>query len=134
MPRSSKSSVSIETHKCAREPRFSEEDGKLIIDVFQTPDEFVIKSVIAGVNAEDLDIDIRDDTVTIYGSRKQDEEVADDDYLCKECFWGAFSRTVILPETIDANRAKAVLKNGVLTIRLPKPNRAAQKKVTIEEE
>lgn len=135
MPRASKSSsASIETHQGKRDLELPEEEGQLTVDVFQTPDEFVIKSTVAGVNAEDLDIDIREDMVTIRGTRKKDEEVAEDNYLYQECFWGAFSRTVILPEAIDASRAKAALKNGVLTIRLPKLGRTTQKKVAVEEE
>jgi HSP20 family protein len=134
MPRVSKSAVPVETHEGRRDFQLPEEEGQLTVDVFQTPDEFVIKSTVAGVNAEDLDIDIRDDMVTIRGSRKKDEEVAEDAYLYQECFWGAFSRTVILPEAIDAGRAKAALKNGVLTIRLPKLGRTTQKKVAVTEE
>jgi HSP20 family protein len=130
MPKTSR--AKLETPQ--RDLTLPEEEGQLTVDVFQTPEEFVIKSTVAGVNAEDLDIDIRDDMVTIRGFRKKDEEVAEEDYLYQECFWGAFSRTVILPETIDAGRAKASLKNGILTIRLPKLSRTSQKKVAIVEE
>lgn len=116
------------------ELKLPEEEGQLTVDVFQTPSEIVIKSTIAGVNVEDLDIDIKDDMVTIRGSRSRDEEVIEENYLYRECYWGAFSRTVILPETIDTARAKATLKNGVLTIRLPKLGHTSQKKVSVVEE
>lgn len=134
MPKISKLSAGAELDPATKGPQLPEEEGQLTIDVFQNDDEFVIKSTVAGVNAEDLDIDIRDDMVVIRGARQKDEKIADDDYLYQECFWGAFSRTVILPETIDTGRAKASLKNGVLTIRLPKLSRPAQKKVAVAEE
>ncbi len=134
MPKSSKSSMPVETHLASRDLQLPEEEGQLTVDVFQTADEFVIKSTVAGVNAEDLDIDIREDVVTIRGTRKKDEEIAEENYLYQECFWGAFSRTIILPEAIDADRAKATLKNGILTIRLPKLAKTVEKKVAVEEE
>ncbi len=134
MPKISKLSAGAEPDPATKGPQLPEEEGQLTIDVFQNDDEFVIKSTVAGVNAEDLDIDIRDDMVVIRGARQKDEKIADADYLYQECFWGAFSRTVILPETIDTGRAKASLKNGVLTIRLPKLSRPAQKKVAVAEE
>jgi HSP20 family protein len=133
MAKTSNLSVKPETDNQEKNLYLPDEEGQLTIDVFQTPDEFVIKSTIAGVNAEDLDIDIRDDMVIVRGQRRKDEEVAENGYLYQECFWGAFSRTVILPEEIDTGKAKANLKNGVLTIRLPKLRRATQKKITIEE-
>jgi HSP20 family protein len=134
MAKTSNLSAKPETDNQEKNLYLPDEEGQLTIDVFQTPDEFVIKSTIAGVNAEDLDIDIRDDMVIVRGQRRKDEEVAENGYLYQECVWGAFSRTVILPEEIDTAKAKANLKNGVLTIRLPKLRRATQKKVAIEEE
>jgi HSP20 family protein len=133
MPKNSKNSINVGIHS-APELRIPEEEGQLTIDVFQTANEFVIKSTIAGVSAEDLDIDIRDDMITIRGTRHKDEVVAESDYLYQECFWGPFSRTVILPEAVDASRAKASLKNGILTIRLPKLGSIAEKKVSVSEE
>lgn len=133
MPQSSKLPVDVESRQGAKNLNLPEEEGQLTIDVFQANNEFVIKSTVAGVNAEDLDIDIRDDMVIIRGLRQKDESISEDDYLYQECFWGAFSRTVILPEVIDSDHAKATLKNGVLTIRLPKLARSTHKKVIVTE-
>ena len=107
------------------------EEGQLTIDVYQTPEEMVIKSTIAGVKSEDLDITIATDMVTIQGARKKDESVSPEDYYYQELYWGPFSRSVILPQEIDTEGAKASMKEGVLTIRLPKFERGRTKKLRI---
>jgi HSP20 family protein len=106
-------------------------EGQLTIDVFETPGEFVIKSTIAGARPEDVDISIDEDMVTIRGRREKDEEVREEDYLYRECFWGAFSRTVILPSAVDADRSGASFKNGILTIRLPKAKESGATKLGV---
>ena len=72
--------------------------------------------------------------VTIKGERKNNEEINSDDYYYQECYWGKFSRSVILPIDIDPDRSKAILKNGILTIKLPKIERTKTKKIKIVEE
>lgn len=106
-------------------------EGQLAIDVYQTDSEIVIKSVIAGIQPEDLDITIGDDTVSIRGSRKKDEQISNENYYYQECYWGSFSRSVILPVEIDRERAEASFKNGVLTICLPKLEKNRMKKIRI---
>lgn len=108
------------------------EEGQLTIDVYEKNDEIVVQSTIAGVNAEDLDIDITSDSVTIRGERKQEEEVKEDNYYYQELYWGAFSRSVILPAEVNPDKATAALKNGVLTIRLPKLTKSQQKKLKVK--
>lgn len=107
------------------------EEGQLTIDVYQTTDEMVIKSTIAGVKQDDLDITIATDMVTIQGSRRKDESISPEDYYYQELYWGAFSRSVILPQEVDTESAKASLKDGILTIRLPKFERGRTKKLRI---
>lgn len=107
------------------------EEGQLTIDVYQTPEEMVIKSTIAGVKSEDLDITIATDMVTIQGSRKNNENISPEDYYYQELYWGPFSRSVILPQEVDTEGAKASMKDGVLTIRLPKFERGKTKKLRI---
>ncbi|MDP3947101.1 MAG: Hsp20/alpha crystallin family protein [bacterium] len=101
----------------------SEAEGQLTIDVYQTPDEIIIESTIAGVKPEDLDINITSEAVTIRGERKREKKVREDDYFYQECYWGKFSRSIILPQEIDPDKSVANLKNGIMTIRLPKLNR-----------
>lgn len=108
-------------------------EGQLTVDVFQTPGEIVIKSTIAGVTTDDLDITITNEIVTIKGKRNKDEEVAAEDYFHQECYWGPFSRSIILPVDIDSAMAVASFKNGILTIRLPKIGETKATKVKIVE-
>lgn len=132
MPKNKKSlELNVSNNKEDEWP-ISEEEGQLTIDVYQTPEEIIIKSVIAGVNPKDLDISITNDMVTIRGKREQEEEVSEGDYYYRECFWGSFSRAVILPAEVDANNAKATFKNGILTIRLPKIEKVRTKKLAID--
>lgn len=109
-----------------------EEEGKLTIDVFRDGDDIVVQSAVAGVKPDDLEINITSESVTVRGKREKDIEAKEDDYYYQECFWGGFSRSVVLPEEIDADKASAGLKNGVLTIRLPKLNRQKAKKLKVK--
>lgn len=106
-------------------------EGQLTVDVFQTPDEIVIRSIVAGVAPDALDISISRDMVTIRGTREEHKEVSDDNYFHKELYWGAFSRTVLLPAEIEVEGAQALEKHGVLTIRLPKIDKEKQTKLKV---
>ncbi len=106
-------------------------EGQLTIDVYQTDTDIVIKSTIAGVKPEDLDVAINNDMVTIKGERKQEETVEDENYYYQECYWGAFSRSVVLPVDVVVDKAEASLKNGILTIRLPKAQTNKTKKIQV---
>ena len=115
-----------------KEEWLPETEGQLTIDVYQTPNEIIIKSTIAGVSPEDVDISISNDMVTIKGWRQKDEEVQTEDYYYQECYWGAFSRSVILPVDIEADKVEAAMKNGILTIRLPKIEKVKTKKIKVK--
>lgn len=108
-------------------------EGQLTIDVFQTDDEIVVQSAIAGANPEDIDISVTNDMVTIKGKRMTEHNIKSNDYFHQELFWGSFSRSVILPIDIDSDSAKASIKNGILTIRLPKLERIKTKKIKISD-
>lgn len=109
-------------------------DGQLAVDVYQTAKDIVIKSTIAGVRPEDIDIAINNDMVTIKGYRRQDDTVDDDQYFYRECYWGGFSRSIILPVDIIEDRVRASLKNGVLTIVLPKAGKAKVQVIPVADE
>lgn len=98
----------------------SDFEGQLSVDVYQTADKIVIKSAIAGVKPEDIDISVTNDMVTIRGRREDKHTPEGAEYLFKECFWGNFSRSIILPTEIETDNIEAVMKNGILTIILPK--------------
>lgn len=109
------------------------EEGQLSIDVYQTPEALVIKSTIAGVKPEDIDISINNDLLTIRGKRDMDDSIVEEDYLYRECYWGAFSRSIILPIEIKADKIQAYLENGVLTVTLPKAKTKRQVTVKVRE-
>jgi len=108
------------------------EEGELAIDVHQTPDEIIIQAMIAGVKPDDLDVSITRDMVSIKGSRKEEREVEEDDYFYKELYWGSFSRTILLPQEVEPEEAKAVEKHGLLILHLPKVDRKKTTKVKIK--
>lgn len=106
-------------------------EGQLTIDVYQTENDIVIKSTIAGVKPEDLDVTINNDMITIRGERKKEEEVPEENYYYQECYWGNFSRSVILPVDVLADKIEASMKNGILTVRLPKADNTKSKKIQV---
>ena len=117
--------------KAGRESE-SELEGQLTIDVYQTPDDIVVESAIAGVKPDDLDINVTNDSVTIKGKRHHENEVRNEDYFYQECYWGRFSRSVILPQEIDPDGATVSFKNGILAVRLPKIDRKKTKKLKVK--
>lgn len=108
-----------------------EDDGQLTIDMYQTEADIVIKSTIAGVKPEDIDVSINNDMITIRGSRHMEEEVSEDRYYYQECYWGSFSRSVVLPMDVLSDKVEASLKNGILTVRLPKADINKIKKIQV---
>ena len=108
-------------------------DGQLTVDIYQTGDDIVVQSTIAGVDQNDIDISVTNDMVTIKGKRAMPEKIRSSDYYYQELFWGPFSRSIILPEDVDSDNARASIKNGLLTIRLPKLAKTRVKKVKIVE-
>lgn len=109
----------------------SDVEGQLTIDVYQTANDIVIESAIAGVRPEDIDIDVSSDSITIKGERRRDTRVRDEDYFYQECYWGRFTRSVILPQEVDPDSAHVSLKNGILTVKLPKLNRRRTRKLKV---
>ena len=107
-------------------------EGALNIDMYQTKDNVIIKSTIAGVRPDDIDITVANDMVTIQGSRSRTEKIADEDYFYQECYWGGFSRSVIVPVDIDSEHIEADLKDGILTVIVPKAAKAKTKKVKVK--
>ncbi len=112
-----------------------EYEGQLAVDVYQTDSEVVLKAPIAGVKPEDLEISITDEVINIKGERRHSEEVARENFFAQECYWGAFSRSFILPVAVDSQKTEAHLdKNGILTIRVPKLEKSKTKVVEIKTE
>ncbi|MFQ5752093.1 MAG: Hsp20/alpha crystallin family protein, partial [bacterium] len=111
-----------------------EPEGQLAIDVYQTPSEIVGESAIAGVKPEDIDVNVTNDSITIRGERRREQEIKEDNYYYQECYWGRFSRSVILPQEVDPEGADVTFKNGVLKVRMPKASRKKSKKLRVKVE
>ncbi|MEI6843479.1 MAG: Hsp20/alpha crystallin family protein [bacterium] len=109
-----------------------QEEGQLTVDVYQTPTEIVIKSMVAGVKPEDLDISITRDMVTIKGKRETERMIQDEDYFHRELYWGSFSRTIMLPAEIEVEEAEAIEKYGLLILKLPKIDKNKQTRLKVK--
>ena len=115
-------------------PHDASAEGKLIVDVYHTAKDIVVQEAVAGVSEENIDIYITNQSVVIQGTRAECAENEEKKYIHEECFWGAFSRTVILPERVDPDTSRVTLKNGILTIRMPKLRTISTKKKRIKKE
>ncbi|MEN9604947.1 MAG: hypothetical protein RJB39_632 [Candidatus Parcubacteria bacterium] len=107
-------------------------DGQLAIDVFETPIDIIVKTMIPGVRKEDVDISLSRDMLTIRGERKDEKTISDDSYHFRELYWGTFSRTVKLPHEVDIERAEATENQGMLTLRLPRVDKERQTKLKVK--
>lgn len=134
-------------HKGAHEPRTSaalaarpapldddapSSEGQLPIDVYQTSGDIIVRAFVAGVRPDELNISIRRDMVEISGSRAEREQVPGPDYFTRELFWGSFSRTILLPQEVDVEASSASAKDGLLTIILPRLDKAKQTKLRVK--
>ena len=108
------------------------EEGQLTVDVYQTPTHIIIKTMVAGVKPEDLDVAITRDMVTIKGKRETERNIREEDYYHQELYWGAFSRTIMLPAEIEVEECDAVEKHGLLIINLPKIDKNKQTKLKVK--
>lgn len=109
-----------------------EEEGQLAIDAYQDDESVVIKAPIAGVNIEDLEISITDEVVTVKGQRRNEQEIDRSNYFVQECYWGGFMRSYILPVSVDAAKAEAFLRNGILTIKIPKQEKTKTRVLKVQ--
>lgn len=109
-----------------------ESEGELAVDVYQTPTHIIVKAMIAGVKPEDLDVAITRDMVTIKGKREKFTEGGSNDYFFSELYWGAFARTIVLPQEVEIEGAEASEKHGLLMIKLPKVDKGRQTKLKIK--
>ena len=109
----------------------TEDEGQLTIDVYQTPNDVVVLTTIAGVRSADLEITLNNDLLTIRGARQNPADAKAEDYFYQENYWGNFSRSVILPVDVDVDRVRAELKDGILKVLLPKTTKAKTKRIRV---
>jgi len=129
-------SIFKKKHQKVQQKEFlsSPEEGELAIDAYETKKDFVIISTIAGINSKDLDVSVEDDMLIIKGKREKPKSPDKDrSYFQKECFWGSFSKKIILPEKIKIAKAQANIEDGVLTLRIPKSKSSSTTKIKIED-
>lgn len=125
--------------QAAAEPTnwFSEEhdtyDGQLAVDVYQDKKNIYVKAAIAGVKPSDIEILLNNDMLTVKGKRYFREDIEEEDYYIKECYWGGFSRSIILPVDVKNDQVRATIENGLLTIILPKSKRPRNTKIEVKE-
>lgn len=127
-------SIPVTSASRDREPEIVEEEeaGELAVDVYQTPSHIIIKAMIAGVRPEDLDVSITRDMVTIRGKRERASEGSNGDFFFQELYWGAFARTIVLPQEVEIEEAEASEKHGLLVIKLPKLDKGRQAKLKVK--
>lgn len=107
------------------------QEQQLTVDVFQTDDHLILLAPISGVKLPDISITVADDVLTIRGVRHHEEDAHEHQYFVQECYWGAFSRSIILPKHLKTDEINATFKNGILRIEIPKTEEAKPKVVNI---
>lgn len=107
-------------------------EGELVVDVYETDTSFVVLAAIAGILIKDMDISIEKDMMIIKGNRCDPHaEGPDKKYFYQECYWGPFSRKIVLPENINIDEADAQMEKGLLTIKIPKTDGIGKGKIGI---
>ena len=116
-----------------KEPKWEEEiDAELTVDVYQTPSDIIVQTMVAGVQPDNLSITITRDMIVIRGKREENQSIDKDNYFVQELYWGTFSRTISLPEEVDPEEAEAIEKHGLLIIKLPKLDKNRETKLKIK--
>jgi HSP20 family protein len=106
-------------------------EGALALDMYETDENVVVKTAIPGVKAEDIDVSITGDTLTIKAETKEEEEVKRENYLRRERRFGSYCRSVTLPGGVEADKAEADYNDGVLTLTFPKAEEVKPKSIKI---
>lgn len=109
-----------------------EEIGELPVDMYETPNEIIIQTLIAGVMPDNLAINITRDSVTVSGKREENKSISRDNYHVNELYWGSFARTVELPTEVDIDNAEAIERHGMLMIKLPRLDRARKANLKVK--
>ena len=105
--------------------------GQLAVDVYETRERLVVKARTAGVNKNDLDVSISDNTLSIRGTLSSGDDGDVENYFVQECYWGEFQRSIALPVAVKEDEIEAVLKDGVLTISFAKVKQDTVKKIQV---
>jgi len=130
---SEKKELELKEKNLFKESKWEEEvDAELTVDVYQTPSDIIVQTMVAGVQPENLAITITRDMITIKGKREENQSIERDNFFVQELYWGSFSRTISLPEEVDPEEAEAIEKHGLLIIKLPKLDKNRETKLKIK--
>ena len=105
---------------------------ELTVDVYQTPTDIILQTMVAGVKPEDLELTIARDMVTIRGKREENRNIDEENYFIKELYWGKFSRTISLPQEVEPEEVEATEKHGLLTIKLQKVDKEKRTSIKVK--
>jgi HSP20 family protein len=101
------------------------------LNLYDTPDRFVLAAELPGMTPEELDLSITGDTLTLRGERRRPEGISDESYRRQERVFGRWSRTITLPERVDSAQIQATVDHGVLTVILPKAEEAKPRQISV---
>ncbi len=102
------------------------------VDVFEKADQIVMKAELPGVDKDNITIDVNGRVLTVKGERSHENETTKDNYTLRECSYGKFQRSFTLPDETDSEKIKAIYKDGVLELSIPKPESVQPKKIAIQ--
>jgi HSP20 family molecular chaperone IbpA len=107
------------------------EEAELSVDVYETPSDIIVQTMVAGVKPDDLEIAIARDTITIRGEREESRTIDEDNFFAKELYWGKFSRTITLPSEVEPEEVEATERHGLVTIKIRKVDKAKRSNVKV---
>ncbi len=108
------------------------DEMELAVDVYQTPTDIVLQTMVAGVKPDDLELTIARDMVTIRGKREENRNIDEENYFIKELYWGKFSRTVLLPQEVEPEEVEATEKHGLLTVKIQKVDKEKRTNIRVK--
>ena len=108
------------------------EEAELSVDLYQTPTDIIVQTMVAGVRPEDLEISVSRDVVTIRGEREESRTIDEDNYFTKELYWGKFSRTITLPAEVEPEEVEATEKHGLLTVKIKKVDKEKKNSIKVK--
>ena len=108
------------------------EEAELSVDVYQTPTDIIVQTMVAGVKPEDLELSVSRDMITIRGEREESRSIDEDNYFTKELYWGKFSRTISLPAEVEPEEVEATEKHGLLTVKIRKVDKEKRSSIKVK--
>jgi len=107
------------------------DEAELAVDVYQTPTDIILQTMVAGVKPDDLELTIGRDIITVRGKREESRTIDEDNYFTKELYWGKFSRTISLPAEVEPEEVEATERHGLLTIKMQKVDKERKNSVKV---